>query len=438
MNHTLHPQTPTFRLDLLLAAPASRAFLFLALSFVVSPLSLYVSRLYSLVVVLALIATSLFFLVIPKFSLEGVPTPIDLPCAIFLGYLAINGIIAIGAGNHMNNVMADLVSPLQVYLCFEIAKRTKFSAEVVYGWIKWLLLFATLRAAWQIVTTLAGIHMLAPIYDASVSSPLATIGRFTYERPIDPVSGIIFAVALTIYLTGFERKRSVMCAIASAAVLILGMTRSEWIAGILAVGTAMWYAGLLRKALSIAAIVALVLVLAFAVVPGLYSAVSDRLITHTLEQVSESSQEDAALGALRILEFGTAMEKFKTAPVFGHGLGSWFGTDVTRDQSELIFVQFHNSYLNLLANAGLVGVGLLLFILLRLRRFLLAGMRYEDATVRALFCVAIASLVWYGIFMAFEPIYASYHLPVLIGILWGMATQKYYYHLRRLMQKPST
>jgi O-antigen ligase len=225
-----------------------------------------------------------------------------------------------------------------------------------------------------------------------------------------------------LYIFGIERKWSLLTTIVTAIVLILGLTRSEWLAGVLAVCVGMFYAGKLRTAFKIFVIIALILTLAFIVFPSLYESLRDRLITHTVEQVTsaeDATAGDATVGALRILEFSTALEKFQTAPVFGHGLGSWFGTEVSYYGRET-FVQLHNSYLNLLTNAGLVGVGLLLIVMLKVRTFLRHSIRQGNGLSRALFCVGAGALTWYGTFMAFEPIYAAYHLPALIGTVWGL------------------
>jgi O-antigen ligase len=353
--------------------------------------------------------------------MSRVPTPIDFPAAIFVGYMSISCIMGLFAGHLVSNTFADLVSPLEIYLSFQIAKRLSFPKEVRVGWIKWILVFAAARASWQIFTTLAHIRILAPIYDVSAVTPLGAIGSFTFDRTIDPVSGILFPIALSIYIFDIERRWSLVTAITTAVVLILGLTRSEWVAGVFAVCISMFYAGRLRKALKILAVITLLLLVTFMIWNDLYEALRDRLVTHTIEQFT-ASQEDLSVGALRILEFNTALEKFQSAPIMGHGLGSWFGTLVSYDGKELRFVQLHNSYLNLLTNTGALGLLLLLIVIFRARRLLLVGLRHSDSTAKSIFCMAASALVWYGIFMAFEPIYAAYHLPVLIGLLWGIPT----------------
>jgi O-antigen ligase len=422
---------------------ASQAILFLTMLFIVSPLSLYFNRLSSLLVVFGLIAASWLFILVPDFSIRRVPTPIDLACGIFLGYMSLNCIVSLVLGHPVNNTIAELVAPLQMYLCFQSAKRIELSKETVGALLKWMLIFATARAGWQIFTTLTLIHLPAPIYGRLDKIPLGVIGRFIYERPFDPVSGMMFAVALMLYAFGIERRLSLLAAIVTAVVLILGMTRSEWIAGIVAIFIATFYAGELAKAARIFTVIGLVLATNFLFFPDLHQALSDRFITQTVDQITSSEQitprgaalpgqaassgqttpEKSPVRALRILEFHTAFDEFKTAPLFGHGLGSSFGTEVSYDGKDLIFVQLHNSYLNLLASAGIVGISLLLIALLKVRQFLLFGLRHADRYVRALFCIGAGMLAWYGVFMGFQPIYSAYHLPVLIGTVWGLAAQ---------------
>jgi O-antigen ligase len=424
-------------------APASQAILFLTILFIVSPLSLYFSRLSSLLVVFGLIAALWLFILVSNFSIRRVPTPVDIASAVFLGYLSLNCIVSLVLGHPINNTIAEIVAPLQMYLCFQGAKRIEVSREVVGALLKWMLIFAIARAAWEIFTTLTLVHLPAPIYGSLDKIPLGVIGRFVYERPFDPVSGMMFAVALMLYAFGIERRLALLAAIVTAVVLILGMTRSEWIAGIAAIFIATLYAGELAKAARIFAVIGLVLATEFFFSPDLRQALSDRLITQTVDQITLSEQitspgaaspgEAASsgqatpprnhVGALRILEFRTAFNEFKTAPLFGHGLGSSFGTEVSYDGEDPSLIQLHNSYLNLLASAGIVGISLLLIALLKVRQFLLLGLRHSDRYVRALFCTGAGMLAWYGVFMGFQPIYSAYHLPVLIGTIWGLAAQ---------------
>lgn len=422
-------------------APAPLVFLSLAIIFIVSPLSLYFNRLSSLVVVFGLIAASGLAILVSSPSVRRIPTPVDLAAGVFLGYMSLNCIVSLVLGHPVNNTAADVVAPLEMYLGFQIAKRVQLSKYFLGTLLRWILILATARAAWQVFCALAQIHLPVPIYGPLDKMPLGEIGRFIYERPFDPVSGMMFAVALILYAFEIERRLSLLAAIVATIFLIVGLTRSEWIAGVGAILVATSYADMLGRAFGILAAIGLILTAGFLVSPDLREALSDRLFTQTMEQITSAEQAASSGGgpvasseqttappkdsvrALRILEFYTAFDAFKTAPIFGHGLGSSFGTEVSYLGTDRFFVQLHNSYLNLLVNAGLVGVGLLLFVMLKVRQFLLLGLRHIDVNVRALFCVGAGMLGWYGIFMGFQPIYSAYHLPVLIGTFWGFAAQ---------------
>jgi len=415
-------------------------FVLLTTIFVVSPLLLYFSRFSSLVAVFALIAITWGFLLSTR-TLERVPTPVDAASGIFFAYMSLNCVAALISGHPRNEAIAELIPPLELYLCFQAAKRVPLSKGIVAAWLKWILVFATARAVWQVLATLVLLHLHAPIYGPLDRIPMGSIGAFSYERPFEPMCGIMLVVALILYNAGIERRLALQAAGTTLVVVILGSTRSEWIATILAMLIVMFYLGRWGQTLKNFVVIGLAVTVACFAWPDLYRSLSDRLIATTSAQIEqfeqlerdklkpderpaeEKSAEDVTIGALRILEFNVALTQFRTAPLFGHGLGSGIGTDVIKFGGGHAFIRLHNSYLNLLTNAGLVGVGLLLIVLLNLRKYLISSLRLGDTEVQALFSLGAGTLAWYGIFMAFQPIYVSYHLPVIIGTFWGVATR---------------
>jgi O-antigen ligase len=395
----------------------SKQFLIIAILFIVSPLSLYFGRVSSLVVVCGSLAMAAVMLLL-QLSVEKVPTLFDTPSALFLAYMTVNcGLSILFLHHGANNALADLVPVAEVYVAFQLAKRSTFTSESIARILKWVLLLATLRATWQIIAVITGLHIMPPIYAPGVDAPVYAIGGFTYERPIDPICGVAFTLAAICFLYRIARRLSFFALLSSGIVLFLGMTRSEWIACFVALTIAMFYAGKLRGTIKIFAGIAVITAAIFLTFPTLYESTVDRLITHTIEQAEAS---DVMVASLRITEFGVAIGEFKTSPLFGHGLGSWFGTQVMYGNSDTyVFVQLHNSYLNLLANAGLAGFALLGWIMIRVRRTTRIAVQ-ENPGARMLVSLALATLAWYGVFMAFQPLYSTYHIPVLFGSLWGM------------------
>src|SRR5205807_1506733 len=63
---------------------------------------------------------------------------------------------------------------------------------------------------------------------------------------------------------------------------------------------------------------------------------------------------------------------------------------------------------------------------LQLLRFAKIIMSSSDTVAKLLLSLAIGAFVWYGIFMAFEPIYSTYHIPILIGMLWGITASRFH------------
>lgn len=371
------------------------------------------------------------FLCTPLY-IRRVPTTLDKYCFAFFIYISLNFLFAVAVlGNGINNALADLLPVFEIFFSFQLAKRIQVRKESLRAFVKWLLILCILRAAWQIVAIFVGLHIRPPIYEAGWETPQASIGNFAYDRTIDPISGVIFPFALICLFYKIHRKYALLCLFSTAIVLFLGMTRSEWIACVISISIAGYYVGLFRKIIKFCFLAIFSVGLIFVMFPDLYSTFFDRLITHTVEQVQA---DDIAVAAVRIAEIQTAMDQFRTSPIFGHGLGSWFGTEVEW-AGKPFFVQLHNSYLNLLANTGALGVLLLLLILVKIRGFAKTVLSTADLSGKFLLAVSISVLTWYGIFMIFEPIYSVYHIPVLIGVWWGI-TAAYAHPLMRVLAQP--
>jgi O-antigen ligase len=135
-------------------------------------------------------------------------------------------------------------------------------------------------------------------------------------------------------------------------------------------------------------------------------------VDYTAQQIFEPQDE---LQQLRFLELGTALKAFDSSPTFGTGLGSALDTPVLTEDG-WTFVIIHNSFANMLASIGLVGMALMLYVVWKAWRLLV---RYNHPKSPYLLAGFLA-LIWYGTFMAFQPIYSVYHLPVIVGFLYGM------------------
>src|SRR5262249_2085852 len=160
--------------------------------------------------------------------------------------------------------VSELVAPFEIYAAVQLARQTDISTATASRWIKWVLLLVAARAAVDIYTTLTLQSITAPIYGSATDLvPIATIGKFNYVRTFDPVSGLMFAVALLLFISRVERGLSIVTAILTGAVLVLGLTRSEWIAVFFSVLLASFYVGKLGQAIKALAFVGVVLLVIF-------------------------------------------------------------------------------------------------------------------------------------------------------------------------------
>jgi O-antigen ligase/polysaccharide polymerase Wzy-like membrane protein len=341
---------------------------------------------------------------------------------LFLLFMASNAAIAVLRGNRGLDALDELVPILEIFFCFALTCRVRFDEQKALKWLRWILWFVLARASWQLVLIFLGSPIIPPIYGLVDRSQVeGAISNFTYVRPIDPVAGVFVAIAFILYLFGIHRKLAVAVMGIAGTVSLLGLTRSEWIASTACFVMALVFSHrqkLLRQAFLAIFTIGVGLYSLTLAVPGFGQFIENRLVDYTVQQIENPANE---LQELRILEFYTAKDKFEQAPLFGQGLGSNFGTVVFNGQS-LEFVQFHDYYLNLLTEAGAVGLIMLLFLAFHAAKLgirMYGACRYD--LQRAVVLCGLGSLFWWGIFFAFQPIYSSYHVTVIVGIFFGMA-----------------
>lgn len=390
--------------------------LILALS-VVSPVFLHLTRLSSCLVVAALLAAA-YLARTPR----QVKAKLETYSLLFLLFMTVNAIVAVIGGNHWLDALDELVPIGEVFACFVLTSRVRFDQQKILKWLRWMLWFILARASWQLILIFLGNPIIPPIYGQVDRSQVeVAISNFVYVRPIDPIVGLFVAIAFILYLFGVHRKLAIAVMGVAGTVSLLGLTRSEWIGSAACFVMALVFSGrqkLVRQAFLAVLTIAVGLCALILAVPGFGPFVENRLIDYTVQQIENPANE---LQELRILEFSTAKEKFEQAPLFGQGLGSNFGTVVFNGEN-LEFLQFHDYYLNLLTEAGLIGFIALLLLVSRAAKLAVRMYRASYCDLqRAVVLCGLGSLLWWGIFFAFQPIYSSYHVTVIVGIFFGMA-----------------
>jgi O-antigen ligase len=326
--------------------------------------------------------------------------------------------------------MNELVPVSEMYGCFWLATHIKYSHRDVQRLVLLVLILVAARGLWQLGYFVLGkADLLIPPIKVAEEWSAEDVSGYSFTRLIDPVSGIHVAVAFALYWSaarGALRFVTLMTMGIGTAVLILGMIRAEWIGTVVCIALVIVRGKRLGSrtlrhllpALGILLICWTGLALFFQRVSlDLGDILVGRLFTYTQEQLFAPRD---SLQVLRFLEVATVTDAFKSAPLFGHGLGNELGTVVSNGGS-YEFVVVHNYYLNMLGNAGLTGILLLAYLacrVLQTTRKLLTVAEYPMQ--RAYILMATVGLIWYGILLGFQPIFSAYHIPSLLGIYLGI------------------
>lgn len=405
----------------------------LAIALVVaSPFFLYLDRVQSIVVVGVLIGGAFLVALLSGASIQlRSRTAIDSAALAFTAYMALNCAWGIYRGNNSIFAVNDLLPVVEMYACYWLAVRTRFSQKSAQRLVYLLLALVAARGAWQILLFLTGKAgtIVPPVFDNPDSTGINILGSW-FVRLFDPIQALFVAPAVVFFLVlppEKLRRLSVITLTVGVVALVLSFERAEWIATIVCVAGIVYFARkrtgntLRRVALAFGAVsVALLLISRFFedLSLSLDTILSSRLIDYTQQQVFDPRN---SLQMVRLLEYGTAKTALLSSPLFGHGLGRGLGTVVSNGFS-LDFVPIHNYFLNLLATAGLVGAVLLLYLAVQVAKTLLARYRSaSDPFDRGFILSSMAGMVWYAIFISFHPVYSAYHIPALLGIYVGAA-----------------
>lgn len=397
-----------------------------------SPFFLYLDRVRSTELTVALIgAAFLLSLLGGQDAHPHASTKIEAAASLFVAYMVLNCVWSIWRGNNLDYAFNELIPVAEMYVAYRLAVRTRFSHKSVRQFVCLIFVFVAARGAWQIFLFLIGKAgtVVPPVFGDNADWANINISGFEFTRLFDPIQGLYLAPAFSfvlVLLSGRLRRVSALMLLVGSLVLALGLERGEWIASIICVFVVICLvrkraADVFRRVTiglaAIAAVGALMSMFLRNLPMSLGTILLDRLVGYTEQQVLDPRN---SLQAVRFLEYVTTKNALASSALFGHGLGSGLGT-VVSDGISLQFIPIHNYFLNLLANAGLVGAGLLLYLTVRLAKTLFERLKHARYTFDlGLVLSSIVAVLWYAVFSAFHPVYSSYHLPALLGIYVGI------------------
>ncbi|HEX2775341.1 MAG TPA: O-antigen ligase family protein [Candidatus Acidoferrales bacterium] len=398
---------------------------------IASPFFLYLDRQQSTVLVAGLIAGAIGLFIFGWDSSENRPrTQLDKAAFFFVTYMALNCISSVYRGNNWLPVLNEFIPIAEMYAAYWLASRIPFNRKHAQQLLIFVLALVAARATWQLALFFAGKAdtITPPVYKSADRAMIPLFGVW-FVRLIDPLLGLHVGASLAIFLAspvGFVRRLAAFTLAATGCALVLSFERAELLAAIVCVLVVLYFRR--KQLLKIYARLAIILVVSvvgltllgslfkgFSV--GLADVLIARMIDYTRQQLFDPQN---SLQQLRLLELVTVKNAFVSAPLVGLGLGSGVGTDVFGGTGTE-YVPIHDYFLGLLANSGLVGFGLLTYLVYQtFRRLLFIHRTSQSSFERSWVTFSVVSMVWYGIFVAFHPVFSAYHIPALLGVYVGV------------------
>lgn len=408
--------------------------LFGVVAFIVSPFSYSMSRVEAGVIVASLVAISCASAAVrlPLRRASRRRLTMEVIAVVYVTYMLFNCAVAIWHGHVYKYALSELMPVLEISVCYWCASRLEWNSKMVRVLLLGTLLITSVRAIWELSLFFSGRinALIAPIYDTLGETGYHFAGQMVVVRLVDLVIPLQLPIALGVFIVSKSRAvRAIALSTlgVATAVAILGMYRSVWIGAFVSCLFVFFY---LRKRMP--------RVYTKAVLGGLCIFASFLVLSHYLGKKSVDlaslvsrrasytvQQMHAGMGteeSLRMMEYRTAWREFVRAPVFGLGLGSDVGDVVLVEKDIYKFQVMHNCYLNYLVNSG--AVGMILLILLIATGISTFNRLYRTSTSAwnsGVLIISMAGLVWFAVILFFQPIYAAYNIPALLGIFLGMS-----------------
>jgi len=356
--------------------------------------------------------------------------------SLFAVYVFCNGLLSFALFNHqVTEVVGALTPVLECWACFQIGKKCNYSTEKAFSLWQLALWFVLMRASLQLCLFFSNHADLLhyPIYKGAGQNgqyfePLFNVAGWRVQRLIDPVCCAFVIPGLILFPK--LRRLAKLTLLSTLGVSLLSFMRAAWIGSVGALSYFAAKSGTLKR-LIFWGILTLAVFGAASAYFGIGLNLYDRVFTYTETQIFNPAY---SLQQLRFLEYRTAWDALSKDFLFGSGLGGRLGTWVTDALGKSEWVLIHNYWLDLFAEIGLVGLFLFFGVLDGIRCWLRSS--YQTGNTK-LILAAMTLFIWYGVFVAFQPIYATYHIPALGALFLGMANSRSTTVLTAPNQSPS-
>lgn len=399
----------------------------IALMFITSPIRLAVTQPQSAVVsAFLLLACAVGFAVRTRWR-ALVRDPMIVPIGIFALYGIVSAAHGLWLGNPLSYLMGDCFQAVEFAAVYFLVAQLLASAADVQ-----LLLRSLLISMLVMVCAQLALFVVGPAASGLLPSWVGGSAAEELLRTIDIDATILFTVLINLYpMARTSRRRYLIWAalIPTVANIALSLSRGLWLCTFVAgVASLALQGGKTRARLLKASTYVGVCVVLLAVGWKIGSGGGDSLmdvfaerIFHGVDQVEQGFAGTESMATRRFLEMAIVGPQVLEQPWFGHGLGATYiiGGFAVLDAgtSELIDHHFiHNLYLGTAFRMGLLGLGLLLWVLARyFRQILKAYKKMPPDFIKAIVAGLLASVVGQLLLSITEPTIVDHPTCALIA-----------------------
>lgn len=360
--------------------------LLIALIFMTSPLSLVLSLQWSAFLSAFLLGGAClgFALRTPLRAIAA--DPLFLPVGIFTAYGLLSAAYGLFLGNEAGYLFGDCFQIIEfAAVCF-LASQLLCDREEIYRFLRVLLVSTMITVLVELVLFALGPGAgdLLPSWDGSYISG-------SLVRTIDIDATILFTVLINLYPVATSRTQRLWIGLAlvpTVTNIALSLSRGLWLCTLVATIVSVMLAvrKTRRRLLMTSAFAAVCLAMLAATLKissgsqedadvSLLNVLEER-VSYGADQVTAGLEGEEGMATRRFLEMAIVGPQVLAKPWIGHGLGATYiiGGFAVLDSGtqELIDHHFiHNLYLVTAFRMGLIGLGLLLWLLFRYFRRIL-------------------------------------------------------------------
>lgn len=381
----------------------------IALIFMTSPLSLLLSLQWSALVSSFLLGGACLGFAIRTPVRAMVPDPLLVPIGIFAAYGLLSAAYGLFLGNEPGYLFGDCFQIIEFAAVYFLAAQLLGDQQKIHLFLRVLLvsMMITVLVELFLFALGAGAGNLLPSWNGSYISG-------TLVRTIDIDATILFAVLINLYPVVTSRTQRlwiVLALISTVANIALSLSRGLWICTLVAtIASVMLAVRKTRKRLlTTYAFVAVGL----AIVAGTWKISSgsqedadisllnvlEERVSYGADQVTAGLAGAEGMATRRFLEMAIVGPQVLAKPWMGHGLGATYiiGGSAVLDAGTTGLIDhhfIHNLYLVTAFRMGVIGLGLLLWVLFRYFRRILRTLKIMPPGVpRAMIAGFVACIV---------------------------------------------